>query len=230
MALKKNFSKDNATCSVTFSYNANVETNTVQVLGDFNEWNAANAPILKKTKNIFSASLDLQTGRTYQFRYLINGNIWDNDHNADAYVNSPFPGIQNSVLTLDIPSSVVTKPAAKKTVSAPKAKATPAKKEAMPIEKVVKDIKLPTSILSEDDLTKIEGIGPKIAEILKTNGINTFALLSKSKPATIKSILEAQGKRYVMHDPTTWPKQATLAAKGDWAKLTTLQDELKGGR
>lgn len=81
-----------------------------------------------------------------------------------------------------------------------------------------------------DDLTLVEGIGPKIAELLKAAGIATFAQLATSKPAAIKAILEAAGKRYQMHDPATWPKQAALARDGKAAELTQLQGKLKAGK
>ena len=81
-----------------------------------------------------------------------------------------------------------------------------------------------------DDLKIIEGIGPKIAEILIAAGIATFAELAKTKATKVKEILEAAGSRYKMHDPTSWPKQADLAAKGKMDELKKLQDELNGGK
>jgi predicted flap endonuclease-1-like 5' DNA nuclease len=81
-----------------------------------------------------------------------------------------------------------------------------------------------------DDLTIVEGIGPKIADLLKAAGIATFAQLAASKPAAIKAILETAGKRYQMHDPATWPKQAALARDGKSAELAKLQGELKAGK
>ena len=91
--------------------------------------------------------------------------------------------------------------------------ATPAKSKAKP-----------------DDLKKIEGIGPKIAELLTNNGVATFAELSSTSPDKLKEILAGAGPRYQMHDPTTWPDQSKLAADGKWDELNTLQDNLKGGK
>ncbi|MCL4115718.1 UNVERIFIED_CONTAM: hypothetical protein GTU68_056548 [Idotea baltica] len=81
-----------------------------------------------------------------------------------------------------------------------------------------------------DDLKKIEGIGPKIAQLLVEAGIDTFAKLAGTEAAKVSEILEAAGSRYRMHDPTTWPQQSQLAADDKWDELSTLQDELKGGR
>ena len=81
-----------------------------------------------------------------------------------------------------------------------------------------------------DDLVKIEGIGPKIAALLNTAGIRTFAQLSAASVDSLKEILAQGGSRFASHDPGTWPEQATLAANGEWDKFNALTDELKGGR
>ncbi len=96
------------------------------------------------------------------------------------------------------------------------------KKEAPKAEKVA-DAK-------PDDLKKIEGIGPKIAEILNGKGINTFADLAATSVDDLKAHLDEAGSRYRMHDPSTWPDQSKLAADGKWDELKVLQDELDGGR
>ncbi|MCP4124045.1 MAG: 50S ribosomal protein L27 [Bacteroidetes bacterium] len=81
-----------------------------------------------------------------------------------------------------------------------------------------------------DDLRKIEGIGPKIAEILTNAGIGTFQALADSNPDAIREILAAVGKRYASHNPDTWPKQAEFATAGKWDELKAWQDELHGGK
>jgi Zn-dependent protease with chaperone function len=79
-----------------------------------------------------------------------------------------------------------------------------------------------------DDLTKIEGIGPKVKQVLKDAGIATFADLAVAKSEQIQPVLDAAGLQ--MMDPAGWIEQAKLAVKGDWNALQKLQDELKGGR
>jgi len=81
-----------------------------------------------------------------------------------------------------------------------------------------------------DKLTKIEGIGPKIAEHLNAAGITTFAGLAKTEVSAIQEILNNAGKRYSIHNPGTWPMQADLAANGKWDELKVLQDKLDGGK
>lgn len=81
-----------------------------------------------------------------------------------------------------------------------------------------------------DDLKKIEGVGPKIADILADSGYETYAKLAEADVDDIKAILEEAGSRYKMHDPTTWAEQAKLAAEGKWDELKEWQDSLKGGK
>jgi molybdopterin-containing oxidoreductase family membrane subunit len=82
----------------------------------------------------------------------------------------------------------------------------------------------------EDDLTTIEGIGPKIELLLKEGGIRSFRMLSESSVDRIKGILDEGGPRYQTHDPSTWPEQARLAADGLWDQLKEWQDKLDGGK
>jgi len=83
---------------------------------------------------------------------------------------------------------------------------------------------------AKKDLTIIEGVGPKISEILKKNGVSDFSLLASSKPAKIKELLMAEGSRYAMHDPESWPEQAAMARDEKWDDLKKWQDKHKAGR
>jgi ribosomal protein L30 len=79
-----------------------------------------------------------------------------------------------------------------------------------------------------DDLSLIEGVGPKIAEILQGAGISTFAALAKSDVERLNGILEEANLHMAV--PDTWPEQAALAADGKWEELKELQERLTGGR
>ncbi|MBT8327706.1 MAG: hypothetical protein KJP21_08280 [Bacteroidia bacterium] len=85
-------------------------------------------------------------------------------------------------------------------------------------------------ISTKDDLKKIEGIGPKIEQILNAEGIQTFKDLADVDVAKIKEVLIAQGPTYAVHNPSTWAEQAVLANNNEWDKLDLLQKELKGGQ
>lgn len=80
-----------------------------------------------------------------------------------------------------------------------------------------------------DDLTRIEGIGPKIAEILKSGGIHTFAELAHTAVPRLQALLEAAGPRYRLARPDTWSEQAGLLARGDEAGFAALAAALRGG-
>jgi hypothetical protein len=83
---------------------------------------------------------------------------------------------------------------------------------------------------SKDDLTEIEGIGPKIAGLLAASGIGCFSRLAKSSLADLQRILEAGGPHFRLADPASWPEQAKLAAASDWVGLRDLQGQLQRGR
>ncbi len=83
---------------------------------------------------------------------------------------------------------------------------------------------------SGDDLKIIEGVGPKIADLLHADGINSFRDLADAPLEKLKAILEAAGSRYRIHDPGTWSQQALLAAEGKLDELKNLQDQLKAGK
>ena len=82
-----------------------------------------------------------------------------------------------------------------------------------------------------DDLTKIEGIGPKLKSIFHEAGIMTFAEMAAKTADELREIMiAAGGKRYARFNPDTWPAQAKLAAEGKWDELKKWQDELDGGK
>ncbi len=232
--LKKSYSKTKPVCKVTFSLPVEAATDAkdIRILGDFNNWSWEKGFQLKAGKKEFSTTVELTAGKSYEFRYLIDNHIWENDWAADSYTTSPFYGTTNSVVAIE--EVAVEKAPAKKTngkpapvakakpKAAPVAKKAPAKKAA-PKKAVAKKV-------AADKLAKIEGIGPKIEGLLKKAGIVTFADLAKAKTEDMKAVLEAAGSRYKMHDPSTWAEQAKLAVKNDWTALEKLQVELKGGK
>lgn len=79
-----------------------------------------------------------------------------------------------------------------------------------------------------DDLTRIEGIGPKISSVLNAAGIVTFVQLAATEIEDLERIVAEGGVRLAF--PEAWSEQAALAAEGEWEKLEALQSELKGGR
>ena len=84
--------------------------------------------------------------------------------------------------------------------------------------------------VKEDDLTVVEGIGPKISELFNTNGVTTWAELANTPVDRCQEILNIGGKRYEIHKPGSWPKQAKMAALGQWTTLKKWQDLHDYGR
>jgi predicted flap endonuclease-1-like 5' DNA nuclease len=85
------------------------------------------------------------------------------------------------------------------------------------------------TVKGDDDLEIVEGIGPKIAELLKSAGIHRFSELAAASPAQIQTILDAAGDNYRLAKPDTWPEQAELAMRNRWSALKSLQDVLIAG-
>jgi predicted flap endonuclease-1-like 5' DNA nuclease len=81
----------------------------------------------------------------------------------------------------------------------------------------------------QDDIEQIEGIGPKIAELLRAQGLNTFSDLAATPVEKFSAILDSAGSRFKLANPGTWAEQAALAAKGDWAGFDKLTKELVAG-
>jgi large subunit ribosomal protein L21 len=119
--------------------------------------------------------------------------------------------------------------------SAPKAEKAPEVKVAAPKAEKLVDVveeKAPKAKTSKkgDDLTIVEGIGPKAAEALIAGGIATFVQLAAASAEDVKAILDASANKVQHLDPTTWAQQAQLAADGKMDELKTLQDALNGGK
>lgn len=84
--------------------------------------------------------------------------------------------------------------------------------------------------IHQDDLKIVEGIGPKIEELLFKAGIHTYSELAAAPVSRLKEILTEAGSRYAMHDPGTWSAQALLAANNEWDNLKAYQEFLDAGK
>ncbi len=80
-----------------------------------------------------------------------------------------------------------------------------------------------------DDLTVVEGIGPKIAELCSGINVTTWQGLADAEVAELQSMLDAAGSRFQMHKPASWPQQAALLASGRWAEFKEFTESLSGG-
>lgn len=139
---------------------------------------------------------------------------------ADLAMNHPaaFVAIVNEVKASAANSTISTSKNLKVSAPAPKADAPAAKVEA------------PAAEVATDNLKLIEGIGPKVEELLHEGGITSFLQLSMTSVERLKEILDGGGSKFAMMNPETWAEQATLAAAGQMDELKELQDRLDGGR
>ncbi len=98
--LNKKYLKSKPECKVTFrlhkKYIGNVDS--VNLIGDANDWNNETNPMKKLKNGDFKIEINLKVGKEYQFRYKVNNTYWVNDDQADKYIPSPFPHIDNSVI------------------------------------------------------------------------------------------------------------------------------------
>jgi len=102
MGIRKQFLKSRPVCKVTFKIPESVVNGaeTAFLVGEFNQWSPSATPMKRTKSGQFSATLDLETGRTYQFRYLLGSSTWENDPDADDYYPTPYGDSQNSVIRL----------------------------------------------------------------------------------------------------------------------------------
>lgn len=102
MSLTRKYLKSKPICKVSFSLDKNEakHVSSAYLVGDFNEWNQSATPMKKLKDGSFKVSLDLDTGRAYQFRYFLNGTEWKNELDADGFITSPYGDSENSIIQL----------------------------------------------------------------------------------------------------------------------------------
>jgi 1,4-alpha-glucan branching enzyme len=99
MSLIKKYHETKSGCKVTFKLTKDIanSANQVYLAGDFNNWDIDSIPMKKLKGGEFSVSVDLEKGREYQFKYLIDGSTWMNEIEADRHVPNEFQS-ENSVV------------------------------------------------------------------------------------------------------------------------------------
>ena len=97
--LTKQYAKNNKTCKVTFELPAEAGLSKGTLVGDFNEWNEEATPLKRRKDGTLYATVSLEAGRSYRFRYRSEDGTWHNDWNADAYETNAF-GTDDSIVNL----------------------------------------------------------------------------------------------------------------------------------
>jgi 1,4-alpha-glucan branching enzyme len=85
---KKTYGKTAKTCRVTFELPAQVSAQTASVCGDFNDWSPDEHPMIRRKDGRFSVTISLPADRTYRYRYLVDGEHWENDQEAEKVHNA----------------------------------------------------------------------------------------------------------------------------------------------
>jgi 1,4-alpha-glucan branching enzyme len=100
MSIKKQYLKNKPVCKVTFTLLKDMVNSAqgVVLVGDFNDWNPETTPMKRRKDGSFEATVNLDAGHEYQFRYLLDDHTWENDDSADKYVRSPYGDTENSVV------------------------------------------------------------------------------------------------------------------------------------
>ncbi len=179
--------------------------------------------IVRQRGTRFHAGVNVGIGRDHTLYALSDGFVTFKKGRKDR----TFVHIQGEVAEVSDAPKVKAKSAPAKAAAPVQKEAAPAKAKATPKKAAPKTA--PTADAKPDDLKKIEGIGPKISELLMNAGITSFAALAESNFDALRGILDAAGGRYKIANPTTWPKQSGLAAQGKWDDLKELQDRISGG-
>ncbi|PJF40241.1 MAG: glycoside hydrolase [Chloroflexi bacterium] len=100
--ITKEYAKDGKSCKVTFELPGDVDAKNVHIVGEFNDWDEDANPMTRQDDGSFTISLELETGRQYRFRYLLDAVRWENDWHADSYIPNPFSS-DDSIVDLSMP-------------------------------------------------------------------------------------------------------------------------------
>ena len=171
------------------------------LVGDFNQWDVNKGiPLNLNDDGSLSGSIDLSSGKKYEYRYLLSDGRWENDDNPKVLKNAYGQMVENCV--------VDTKQLAKNQSNSE-----------------LKSGK--TSSGKSEDLTRILGITPKIQTLLKSESITTYVELGRCTIKKLLLILDIANNKKKINYYTTWAKQAKLAASGKWEELTELQKKIE---
>lgn len=102
MSIKKTSLKNKPACKLSFKVTKAqaAGASRISIVGDFNSWTDGTDSMNALKDGSFSYSLELESGREYQFRYLADGNRWFNDDEADSFISAGMGNEQNGLLKL----------------------------------------------------------------------------------------------------------------------------------
>ncbi|MEJ2286677.1 MAG: isoamylase early set domain-containing protein [Desulfobacterales bacterium] len=102
MSIRKQYLKSKPLCKATFRIPKETggSARTAHIVGEFNNWTLFSTPMKKLKSGAFTTTLELEPGREYQFRYLLDKKIWENESDADRSVPTPYGDGENSIIVI----------------------------------------------------------------------------------------------------------------------------------
>jgi 1,4-alpha-glucan branching enzyme len=102
MSVSKQYLKTRPVSKVTFRVSPDQagKARTASLVGEFNDWDPKATRMRKLKNGEFKVTVDLEVGREYQYRYLLDDARWTNDEDADRYVPAGIDGAENSVVVV----------------------------------------------------------------------------------------------------------------------------------
>ena len=97
---KKEYTKTGRSCRVTFNLPADVNAQTACLCGEFNDWDQSSHPMKRGKDGSFSLTISLKPGRQYRYRFLLDGERWENDWSAEDYAPNAL-GSEDSVVNIE---------------------------------------------------------------------------------------------------------------------------------
>ncbi len=186
---------------VTFKLGKHIVRNATGgvLVGDFNNWDTELGFALTHVADgSLTATVDLQPGQSYQYRYLLNDGRWENDDIAQHYASTHGLHVENCVVIVDKDGGS----SSDKEVAYPGKNAIPAEKKS-PAKKAASK-----KVAPQEDFSNVEGITKPIAAILIKNSIDSYSKLSKTSVKRLTEILKEAGGKFELVDASKWPKEA----------------------
>lgn len=102
MSIRKQYLKSRPVCKATFRIPEEMgnSAESAHIVGEFNNWTLFSTPMKKLKSGAFTTTVELETGKEYQFRYLLDQKIWENERDADKSVPTPYGDSENSVIII----------------------------------------------------------------------------------------------------------------------------------
>jgi 1,4-alpha-glucan branching enzyme len=97
---KKEYTKTGRSCRVTFELPTEVKAQSACLCGEFNDWDQSSHQMKRRKDGSFTLTISLKPGRQYRYRFLLDGERWENDWAAEGYAPNAL-GSEDSLVTIE---------------------------------------------------------------------------------------------------------------------------------